>query len=48
MEEKESEHPVMDAIAKARKAQQLYLQKHDVQLEIDFEEEEPSQKKQVL
>lgn len=34
------EPSVLDMIEKARKAQQRYLQTHDVQLEIDLDPEE--------
>lgn len=45
----EKEVSVLDAIEKARKAQQRYLQQHDVQLEIDFEKDDKeSQKKHRL
>lgn len=40
--------PVLEAIEKARKAQQKYYMTHDVQLEIDLNEEDTSQKKQAL
>lgn len=36
----DKEVSVLDVIAKARKAQQRYLQQHDVQLEMDFNPEE--------
>lgn len=32
------EHPVLEAIAKAKRAQQLYDMNNDVQLEIDYKE----------
>lgn len=34
------EHPVLDAIAKAKKAQQLYDMNNDVQLEMDLNPEQ--------
>ena len=36
----QEEHPVLVALAKARKAQQLYDMNNDVQLELNLDEEE--------
>lgn len=41
MSETASEHPVLEALEKARKAQQVYDMNNDVQLELDLEEENP-------